>query len=420
MRSSLALVLGVVVGLAAAAAFFASQPAEPPKPEFDTSTPDIATTSRPPAVPTLEPSASPADRRTDPLVDSGASSATAGTDPRFSPALERYARDGITVAWKRLRSQPIPDATLELGWQRFREAVLALPEQIGTDLATTANQRDELAAALAGADAFGLLAQLKSLDVGPFEELVGDAARFEALFACSSGGGPVLDGSTVSRTTEVPDGSELRYPAGVHRVDLSRLGGERFPRCLAVRGAGMDRTLLVWEELSTRSRVERIEISDVTLKTEYMFDLRSELATIVLDRVRIVGFDAGAGASCVLATAGNALHVRDSRIEGGYGRLPGSGVLFDVRTPALLARFDRCVLSGLAIPTQHLRDRSTVVFSNCRFDDTLEPDESFASGKAGRVFVDCSHTTAPLGPHGRPLPPKRDLNELFPGWESAR
>lgn len=420
MKSSLALIVGLVVGLALAAAFFSRRASVPVNTSRDAAAPAATAPDASHASAAAEPDAPATGERAEVTRSSSTTMSSSSADPRFSPELERYARDGITLAWKRIRSQPIPTATLDAGWQRFRDAVLALPDAIGTDLATTANHDDALAAALASSDAFGLLAQIKTSSVGPFQDLVRDAARFEALFACASGGGPVLEGPALTRETNVPDGSELRYPAGVHRVDLSQLADARFPKCLAVRGAGMDRTLLVCETIRARSRVERIEISDATLHAGYLFDLRRELATIVLDRVRIVGFDQGAGSSCAFATAGNALYVRDSRIEGGYGRAPSSGVIFDVRTPALLARFDRCVLSRLAIPARRLYERSTVVFVDCRFDDILEPDATFATPPNGLVFENCSHTSALNDRADRTTTPKRDLNELFPGWEHAR
>lgn len=417
MKSTLALALGVLIGVALAAGFFLRVRVEPQAPEGreKVTTEHVAQPEVPRA--TEARAEEPSER-----VDASQPTKGIGTgdDELFSPALQRYARDGITASWKRVRAQPIPDATLERGWKQFREEVLALPERIGEELAKEANDADALAAALAGADAFELLTQLKTRDVGPFDELVGDAERFERLFVCTASAGPLVDGSQLSTLNELQDGTELRFPAGVHRFGLRNITQQSFPRCLSVRGAGMNRTLLLWETLHARQRIERIEISDATLSADYLFDLRTQLATIVLERVRIVGFDAGAGSSCVFATNGNALVVRDSRIEGGYGRNPGSGTLFDIRTPALLARFDRCTLSGLAIPQSWLRSGSTVLFSQCSFVDVTEPEATFAPPHRGLRFERCTQTYAARDENGWQQVPRLDLNDLFPGWAERR
>ncbi|MCE9595585.1 MAG: hypothetical protein K8S98_15465 [Planctomycetes bacterium] len=313
----------------------------------------------------------------------------------------------------------MPQETMTAGWNEFRSEVLALPDRIGTRLATEANAADALAAALAASDAFELLKLLDETEAGPFENLVGDASAFAKLFECKSGGGGVVDGAALAREQrpDVVDGTELRHPAGVQRVDLNKLNrGTKFPRCLVVRGAGIDRTLLVWETLRTRDRVERIELSDLTLFATNVFDLRHDFATIVLERVRVVGFDCGAGSSAAFDTHGNALLARDCRIEGGYGRGPGDGRLFDVRTPALLARFENCVLSRVAIEARLLRERSTVVFDHCAFLETTEPSETFVSPPRGLVLVACRATS----PNGDDDSAQLDLNDLFPGWRQAR
>lgn len=417
MKSTLALALGVLIGVALAALFFLRVRVEPQAPEGreTVSTEPVAQPEAPRA---------PESRVEEPNERVDASQPTrvppTDDDALFSPALQRYARDGISSSWKRLRAQPIPDVTLEQGWKQFRDEVLALPERIGETLATDANEADALAAALANADAFELLEQLKDRPIGPFDELVGDAERFERLFACGSSGGPLVDGTQLAGLDKLEDGTELRFPAGVHKLDLRRATQASFPRCLSIRGAGMNRTLLLVEELDSRTRIERVEFSDATLSTKYLFDLRSELATIVLERVRMVGFDVGAGGSCVFSTNGNTLVMRDSRVEGGYGRNPGSGNLFDIRTRALLARFDRCTFSGLEIPADGLYAGSTVLFSQCTFVDALDPEMTFTHPRPGLRFERCTQTFAARDENGWQKVPKLDLNDLFPGWSERR
>ncbi|MBI5432356.1 MAG: hypothetical protein HZA52_05970 [Planctomycetes bacterium] len=423
MRSPLALVVGLAVGFGAAAAFFGLRSAPAISPEERPAGLDGVAVPRTPPQAELVTATTEARRATADAPTARDPSTNASVDPRFSPELERYARDGISAAWNRLRSQPIPPATLDAGWQEFRTAVLALPDAIGTRLAESATQVEALANALATADAFTLLECMDRDEVGPFVELVGDGKRFAELFDCkSSVSGEVLDGATVAanRDTPVPDGAELRWGAGVHRVALSNVGGgKKFPRCLALRGAGMDRTLLVWETLGTRDVLERLEISDATIFAGNVVDLRTKPATVVLERVRIVGFDTGAGGSSAFDTEGSAWLVRDSRIEVGYGRHPNYGALFDVRTPALLARFENCVLANLAVPSQQLRDRATLVFESCSFPSTLEPASFFARPPDGVVMNRCTFTLAERDASNQPVVEKRNLDELFPGWKSA-
>ena len=165
--------------------------------------------------------------------------------------------------------------------------------------------------------------------------------------------------------------------------------------------------------------LERIEISDATIYADNVFDLRTNPATVVLERVRVVGFDCGAGSSSAFDTRGSAWLVRDSRIEVGYGRHPSSGSLFDVRTSALLARFENCVLANLDVPSRHLQERATLVFDRCSFPGTREPEGFFTDPPNGVVLSGCTFTLAERDERGQPVIEKHDLDELFPGWKTA-
>src|SRR5690606_13610272 len=87
--------------------------------------------------------------------------------------------------------------------------------------------------------------------------------------------------------------------------------------------------------------------------------------------VRLIGFDKGAGASCAFGTEELALRAKGCVIEGGYGRAPQHGTLFDVRTDGLLARFEDCELRLLDLELNHIRSGATVVFEDCRLTDLL-------------------------------------------------
>lgn len=421
MKPTLALVVGLALGFGAAAAFFGLRSAsERESLDHGDDRGRLAVPrGQDGALVVTEPTATDEAARAPVASDSNGDAA----DELFSPTLRKYARDGITRGWSSVRSQPIPDDRLERGWRDFRTEVLALPERIGREMGDEADDADALVAALATTDVFGLLQQMHDDEVGPFLDIVGDAKRFDAFLACKSTvSGEVIDGATIVgySKTPVPDGAELRFGAGVYDVRLSLVNERKhFPRCLTLRGAGMDRTLLVWDTLGTNDVVERIEISDLTLFGDRVFDLRTKPSTVVLDRVRVAGFDCGAGGSSAFDSNAGAYLVRDSRIEVGYGRSPNYGALFNGSTSALLARFENCVLSGVAIPSHELRDRATVVFERCTFPNTLEKESFFAGPPDGVVLNGCSFTLAARNEQNWPVLEKHDLDDLFPNWRNA-
>jgi len=102
------------------------------------------------------------------------------------------------------------------------------------------------------------------------------------------------------------------------------------------------------DELSTNSEVRSLTFRDLTVdcSDNYLTDLRSgNPATIRFENVRVVGFDMGAGGSVMLAARRAAFFASGCRFEAGYGRSPGSGNLFRVRS-GLLARIEDSVFVG--------------------------------------------------------------------------
>ena len=103
--------------------------------------------------------------------------------------------------------------------------------------------------------------------------------------------------------------------------------------------------------------------------------------------------------------------MRDCRIEGGYGRSPTHGQLFDVRTAGLLARFDSCVLDYIGI--KRLHPGSTVVFANCTLRNILDMDSADMPQLPGVSFP--GSTLFPSSqPHDTSF--RKDLSDLFPNW----
>jgi hypothetical protein len=63
--------------------------------------------------------------------------------------------------------------------------------------------------------------------------------------------------------------------------------------------------------------------------------------------------DCGAGSSTVFSVMrGAVLELKSCRIEGGFGRSPENGSLFDVRSSAFLAHFEDCTIDMVRI-NQH-------------------------------------------------------------------
>ena len=254
---------------------------------------------------------------------------------------------------------------------------------------------------------------------GPLVELGTDADWF-ARFFDRAHPERVVDGLQASAEdfSELRDGMTLVFPEGVHDLGNFMRSSSFVPADITLAGAGRDKTLLLLGDLSSSGLVERLSFRDCTLFTgnNYLFDLRREPAIVALDRVRLTGFDMGAGASTAFGTEGLILRVRDSIITGGYGRHPEHGTLFDVRTHALLARFESSRLSVINLGLHHIRDRATVVFDDCQLTDILDAPYN-ASPPPGVQFVGTEAGGAVGGPPG--IPRRFDLDELFPGWEDA-
>ena len=123
--------------------------------------------------------------------------------------------------------------------------------------------------------------------------------------------------------------------------------------CVAIVGAGMDRTQLRARSFSPNARLDRFELRDCTFRSSCdAIDLNTGVWRA--ERVRFVGFDCGAGGCGVFSVMrGAALELVGCRIEGGYGRNPGDGCLFDVRTNALLAHFQDCTIDGLKLQPRY-------------------------------------------------------------------
>lgn len=181
----------------------------------------------------------------------------------------------------------------------------------------------------------------------------------------------------------------------------------------------MNATLLVLEtDLSVDSKIRNLRFRDLTVYTDgnCLFDVRGDGTVVRLDRVRVCGFDSGAGGSSAFNTDTLALHCVNSFLTGGYGRSPGSGYLFDVRTDGLVARFDGCAIE--AVRLGRIRDGATLVMRACTLRDMLDDPEELAAEHPGVLLDPCSVERI-QGDHASRATLKRDLNDLFPDWKEA-
>jgi len=344
---------------------------------------------------------------------------TAGGDDLFTAAMLSALEEGLERGWRELRKDAPSEDERAQGRRRFRQSVIALPVLIGRQLA---ERRDQLDLALEDTRTGGVMTTLQRLQggaPGPLFDLVRDRGTFDRFFVAETTGSAIDGSSAVSAASlmkgePVADGTTLVFPAGVFALmDFGSYWRERFPRDLTLRGAGMNSTLLVLQEdLSAYDTVRNLTLENLTLHTNnnYGFDIRQPPMSLTLRNVRCIGFDMGAGASCLFGTEGLALRATDCEFLGGYGRGPEFGQLFDIRHNGLLARFERCLVARVRA-FGHVHAGATLVFSACRLE------EIFDEGTPSNILLDGTTVTRRSRESESPL--ARDLNDLFPGWQSA-
>ena len=208
----------------------------------------------------------------------------------------------------------------------------------------------------------------------PASEAGRDPAAFAVHFERKSAE-TRLNGATLRRGDEIPDGAVLEFPAGVHSFYPRNLfPTNRFPKDLVLAGVGMDQTLVRIEEISTDDEIASLTFRDLTLDcdNDYMTDLRSESpATIRLERCRVVGFDMAAGGSVIVRGADRRALCDRLPLRGGLraqGRYRiGQSV---PRERGLLVRMERCLFHGPFRSIFRTGDASTYHFLDCEVRDT--------------------------------------------------
>jgi hypothetical protein len=417
--STAAAVLAGSIGLILGMALFTLLESSPPKHRGQ---PAEASGSTPSPVGSKVPERS--DATSDRTTERDVTRAPVAVDtPPDDPAsgLGRYSDDWIAAevqqGWQSVFEEAMPAAEHAAGIDASHASMSDVPYRIGRGLALERESERLLAEEAEDLDALQVLKRLTASNSKPPARLVTDREHFERYFEPHAVG-PARAGEDLPRSgePEIAAGSTLQFPAGVHPLHLLPASRSGLAADVTVAGQGRNATLLVLDSaLSVREDLERLTLRDCTVHTadHYLLDLRGGTRCVLrLVRVRVIGFDMGAGASAAISSKATILQAVDSAFEGGYGRNPGSGQLLDVRTDVLMGRFDGCLFSRIAI--EHHRD-GVMVFSNCRFEDMLGP-----SPESDRlIFQDCNYARREVrqDQEADRASLRRDLHELFPGWD---
>ena len=315
----------------------------------------------------------------------------------ITTALRAYAEAGMRKGWIDSRHDEMPAEDLAEGLKQYETLVLEKPLDIGRSLAERRTKALQALEDAKSGGAFSLLRSLSASGVGPLPGLVRDESQFSSLFQRM-----VADASRDGLANrehpdkEIEDGVTLTWPPGVYRVRQLMRDANPFPRDVTLAGAGMNSTMLVLDStLATRGELRNFTIRDCTVHTSgyYLFDLRTNPASIHLERARFVGFDSGAGSSCLFGTVGLALWAKNCRFEGGYGRSPTHGSLFDVQTQALLARFESCTLSLMNLRAAYFAPGASVLFVGCSLEEMIDDPLGDAADHFGTLFDGCTIST---------------------------
>lgn len=329
----------------------------------------------------------------------------------LSAALRAYAQGESAAGWREVRGDDVPTDVATEVMEQFAATVRSEPRALGKKAAEARKLAEVKAARFAGDDLTALLQTIRG-DEPEALELV-RSERFAQLLAPRGGGG-VLDGSRLQRDDAVAAGTLLAYPAGVFQLhdlgEATRGGDWAYPKDVVVRGAGMDATLLFFDEQTSRGPMQRFTIENCTVFAGGLTDLRADApAALSLRNVRAIGFDTGAGGSAALyLRGGSALLAVSCRFESGYGRHPEGFANLLRGQQACLARFENCVLERCSLDDA---DGVSVLFVGCALVDML------ASQPTGPTFQGCRYTTIPADKANDPDYRRRDLNALFPDWQ---
>ena len=268
----------------------------------------------------------------------------------------------------------------------------------------------------------GTMQMLRALESAgtPVFDLVSSPEDFEKHFVRH------VDGPSPNERTWEPDaplenGTHVLLAPGTHRWDVAGyLHRNAFPSDVLIEGAGMDKTLLILNELESRQEIKSLTFKDLTIdcSNNYFTDLRrNEPVTISMENVRVVGFDMGAGGSVMLAARTAAFYAKGCRFEAGYARTDaGSGNVFRVGS-GLLARLENCAFIGPFRSVFDANRSATYVFSDCTFEEMLPRlAATFKAPPRGVRLENSTWNFQSPDAIGRIRPVRRRLRDLNSNW----
>jgi len=323
----------------------------------------------------------------------------------FTDRLRAFATAEIARGWRELRTDDVPADIVERGLRDYEDLLRTRAHWFGRSVAEQRNEAERKTSLLASDDLVAMLAGIGGDE--PEAKALVASDRFASLFA-PRGGGSAVDGTTLARDGKVADGSVVAFPAGVFAVQDFARGNDPYPVDLTVRGAGMDATLLVVDEQNPRGPVHRLAIEDCTVFAGGLMDARTGPAVVSLTRVRLIGFDTGAGGSCGLYVEQTALRAVGCRFESGYGANPGGYANLLRSSKARLVRFERSSFERVSLANANT---DTVRFIDCTLVDMLDAQP------AQPTFRNCRYTTIAEEKRWDADYRRRDLNALFPQWK---
>lgn len=220
-----------------------------------------------------------------------------------------------------------------------------------------------------------------------------------------------VDGAAGQIPKDIDGCVTLSFPAGIFALRPDQ-GVRDHEGPLVIRGQGRDATL-IRVEATPKSR--EVVVRDATLDLGSRDIVASELQLGLFERVRILGWDSGAGGSTALSLRSSACVVlRDSEVLDGFGRSPGRGTVASLNAGVILC-FERSRLdlrgSELGLSGGSIR----FVESSATGLRSKELE-----GPRWKRCVTSIHSTFTAGEPDGSSRVRRSLTELNPQWSTER
>jgi len=218
---------------------------------------------------------------------------------------------------------------------------------------------------------------------------------------------------------KLPEGTTgpvaVAFPAGAHDFSMARvIGNHRGP--LLIRGQGREATLL---RMNGRISSPVCVIRDATIDVQSSGLFSGPAGVLVLERVRLIGWDSGAGGSTAIDRRnGGIIVVRDSEIIDGFGRAPGRGTAVYLHDGATV-RFERSRIDLVGSKFSGYGGTLLLLDTTVNGIDPAEVERLEKSGKKGKFVLRGGVLNARAATNPKESPPRperRPLSDLNPSW----